>query len=128
MMLGVREWTKADEEAFARSMLRRRWLNELERSGVFVVGQLRAMSEQQLREIPNVGPKSIADIASALMDHSLRVEDPIELLALPTAPAICERDEELIGMRRQGATLAQIARRFGISRGRVAQILERDGW
>jgi DNA-binding CsgD family transcriptional regulator len=128
MMLGVREWTKADEDAFARSMLRRRWLNELERSGVFVVGQLRAMSEQQLREIPNVGPRSVADIASALMDRSLRPEDPIELLALPTAPAISERDQELIRMRQQGATLAQIARRFGISRGRVAQILERDGW
>jgi DNA-binding CsgD family transcriptional regulator len=127
-MSGVREWTKADEEAFARSMLRRRWLNQLERSGVFVVGQLRAMSEQQLREIPNVGPESVADIASALMDRSLRPEDPIALLALPTAPAISERDQELIRMRQQGATLAQIARRFGISRGRVAQILERDGW
>jgi DNA-binding CsgD family transcriptional regulator len=86
------------------------------------------MSQQQLREIPNVGPESIADIASALMDRSLRPEDPIALLALPTAPAISERDQELIRMRQQGATLAQIARRFGISRGRVAQILERDGW
>jgi DNA-binding CsgD family transcriptional regulator len=127
-MSGVRDWTKADEEAFARSMLRRRWLNQLERSGVFVVGQLRAMSEQQLREIPNVGPESIADIASALMDRSLRPEDPIALLALPQARPISERDQELIRMRQQGATLAQIARRFGISRGRVAQILERDGW
>ncbi|MHB1834477.1 MAG: DNA-directed RNA polymerase subunit alpha C-terminal domain-containing protein, partial [Solirubrobacteraceae bacterium] len=94
MMLEVREWTMADEEAFARSMLRRRWLNQLERSGVFTVRQLRAMPEQQLREIPNVGPLSVADIASALTDRSLRPEDPIELLALPTARAISERDEE----------------------------------
>jgi hypothetical protein len=32
--------------------------------------------------------------------------------ALPIAPSISERDEELIRMRRQGASLSQIARRF----------------
>jgi hypothetical protein len=33
-MIGlVLEWTKADEEAFARSMLRRRWLNAVQRAG-----------------------------------------------------------------------------------------------
>jgi Glutathione S-transferase, N-terminal domain/Sigma-70, region 4 len=36
--------------------------------------------------------------------------------------------EELIGMRRQGASLSQIARGFDISRERVRQILQRDGW
>jgi len=41
---------------------------------------------------------------------------------------ILERDGEIIPMRQRGETLAAIARRFGISRTRVDQILERDGW
>jgi hypothetical protein len=53
----MRAWTKADEEAFARSVFRRQWLIALERMGVRTVGELRAMSEEQLREIPNVGSK-----------------------------------------------------------------------
>ena len=74
------------------------------------------------------GPKIIADISLAPQDPVLRPEDPLWCLALPTAPSISERDEELIRMRRQGASLSQIARRFSISRERVRQILQRDGW
>ena len=124
----VLEWTKADEEASVRSVLRRRWLNQLERVGVANVEQLRAMSEVQLRRIPNVGAKSVADIWAALRDPTLRPDDPIELLALPPARPISERDQEVIRMRQRGATAAQVARRFRISTTRVAQILERDGW
>jgi hypothetical protein len=124
----VLEWTKADEEAFARFMLRRRWLNVVQREGVVTVAQLRALSEEQLREIPNLGPLSIADISAAVSDRALGLDDPIEMLALPAARPIRERDEELIRMRQQGATLAQLGRRFGISRGRVEQILDREGW
>jgi DNA-binding NarL/FixJ family response regulator len=124
----VLEWTKADEEASARSVLRRRWLNQLERMGVATVGQLRAMSDVQLRRIPNVGPESVADIWTARTDPTLRPDDPIELLALPPARPISERDQELIRMRQRGVTIAEIARRFRISTTRVAQILERDGW
>jgi hypothetical protein len=58
----------------------------------------------------------------------LRSDDPIEMLALPAARPISERDQELVRMRQQGATLAQLARRFRISKTRVEQILERDGW
>jgi hypothetical protein len=126
--LGMVELSEADREAYARSMLRRRWVLGLERGGVGTVGELRALSEEQLREFCGVGPMIIADIAVALRDPSLRPEDPLWCLALPTAPSIAERDEELIGMRRQGASLSQIARRFNISRERVRQILLRDGW
>jgi DNA-binding NarL/FixJ family response regulator len=122
------EWSAADREAYARSMLRRRWVLGLERVGVATVGELRALSEEQLREFWGVGPKIIADISMALQDRAVRPEDPLWCLALPTAPSISERDEELIGMRRQGASLSQIARRFNISRERVRQILQRDGW
>jgi hypothetical protein len=108
---------------FARSVLRRRWLNAVHRAGVVTVAQLRALSEEQLREIPNLGPASIADISTALGDPALRSDDPIELLALSQARPICERDQELIRMRQQGATLAQVARRFRISKTRVEQIL-----
>jgi DNA-directed RNA polymerase specialized sigma subunit len=126
----VLEWTKADEEAFARSVLRRRWLNAMDRAGVVTVAQLRALveDEERLRMIPNLGPMSLADISQALADPALGSDDPIELLALPRARPISERDQELVRMRQQGATLAQVARRFGISRTRVEQILERDGW
>ena len=124
----VLEWTKADEDASGRSVLRRRWLNQLERMGVATVGQLRAMSEVQLWRIPNVGAKSVADIWAALTDPALRADGPIELLALPRARPISERDQELVRMRQRGATLAQIAGRLRISKTRVAEILERDGW
>jgi hypothetical protein len=124
----VLEWTKADGEASARSVLRRRWLNQLQRIGVATVDQLRAMSEVQLRRIPNVGAKSVADIWAALTDPTLRPDDPIELLALPRARPISERDQELVRMRQRGATLAEIARWFGISTTGVAEILARDGW
>jgi hypothetical protein len=56
------------------------------------------------------------------------LDDPIEMLALPAARPIRERDHELILGRQQGETLPQLARRFGISRGRVEQILNREGW
>jgi DNA-directed RNA polymerase specialized sigma subunit len=62
------------------------------------------------------------------LDPTLRPDDPIELLALPRARPISERDQELIRMRQRGTTFAEIARRFRISTTRVAQILERDGW
>jgi DNA-directed RNA polymerase sigma subunit (sigma70/sigma32) len=71
---------------------------------------------------------SVADISVVLGDATLRSDDPIELLALPRARPISERDRGLIRMRQEGATLAQVARRFGISKTRVEQILERDGW
>jgi DNA-directed RNA polymerase specialized sigma subunit len=124
----VLQWTTADEETFAHCVLRRRWLNAMHREGVVTVAQLRAFSEEQLREIPNLGPMSVADISAALRDAALGWDDPIELLALPPARPISERDRELVRMRQQGATLAQVARRFGISKTRVEQILERDGW
>jgi len=124
----MRAWTNADEEAFARSVLRRRWLNALRRGGVLTVGQLRAVAEEQLLEIPQLGPKAVADVSAALADPRLRSEDSIELLGLPQAPVISERDQELVRMRQRGATIAAIARRFGISPGRVRQILDRDGW
>ena len=86
------------------------------------------MTERQLREIPNVGPKALADISAALADRALRPDDGIELLGLPAAGVICERDRELVRMSQRGATFAAITRRFGISSARVRQILERDGW
>jgi hypothetical protein len=124
----VDEWSEADKEAFARSVFRRRWLNALQRSAVVTVGQLQAMTEQQLRDIPNVGPKALADIAAALGDRAVRPDDALQLLGLPPAGVISERDQELVRMRQRGATFAAIARRFGISSVRVRQILERDGW
>ena len=92
------------------------------------VAQLRTLSEEQLREIPNLGPMSLTDISQALADAALCADDPIEMLALPAARPIRERDQQLIRMRQQGASLAQVASRFGISRGRVEQILNREGW
>jgi len=122
------EWSKADEEAFARSVFRQRWLNALGRMGVVTVGQIRAMSEDELRKVPNIGPKTVADVSAALADPTLRSKDPLERLGLPQARVISERDRELVRMRQSGARIAEIARRFGISSERVRQILDRDGW
>jgi hypothetical protein len=128
-MIGrVDAWSALGEEAFARSVFRRRWLNALQRSGVTTVGEARALSEDRLLRIPNVGPKAVADMSAALADRALRPDDTIELLGLPAARVISERDRELVRMRQRGATVAAIARRFGISSERVRQILDRDGW
>jgi RNA polymerase sigma factor (sigma-70 family) len=128
MIRRVDEWSALDEEAFARSVFRRRWLNALRRSGVTTVGEARAMSEDRLLRIPNIGPKTVAEFSAALADRALRPDDTIELLGLPAARVISQRDRELVRMRQRGATIAAIARRFGISSERVRQILDRDGW
>jgi DNA-directed RNA polymerase alpha subunit len=82
MIKRVDEWSAFDEEAFTRSVFRRRWLNALQRSGVTTVGEARAMSEDRLLRIPNVGPKTVAEISAALADRALRPDDTIELLGL----------------------------------------------
>lgn len=128
MIAGMRALSMADPEAFERSIVRRRWLNALHRMGIATVGDLRVTPEKRLLEIPMVGPKAVADIAEALRDPSVCSTDSIEVLGLPPARVISERDSELVRMRRQGATIDVIARRFGISRVRVRQILDRDGW
>jgi hypothetical protein len=128
IITGMRALSIADQEAFERSILRRRWLNALHRMGIATVGDLRATPETRLLAIPMIGPKAVADIAEALQERSVCSTDPIEVLGLPPARVISERDSELVRMRQQGAGVAVIARRFGISRVRVQQILDRDGW
>jgi Bacterial RNA polymerase, alpha chain C terminal domain len=124
----MRALSIADHEAFERSILRRRWLNALHRMGIATIGDLRVTPETWLLEIPMIGPKAVADIAEALRDRSVCSTDPIEVLGLPPQRVISERDSELVRMRQQGAGVSVIARRFGISRTRVHQILDRDGW
>jgi hypothetical protein len=128
IIAGMRAPSIADREAFARSILRRRWLNALHRMGIATVGDLRGTPEKRLLQIPMIGPKAVADIAQAHRDPAVCSTDPIEVLALGPARAISERDRELVRMCQQGAGVAVIARRFGISRVRVQQILDRDGW
>jgi hypothetical protein len=74
-----------------------------------------------------IGPKAVAEISVALADLALRPDDTIELLGLPAARVISERDRELVRMRQHGATIVATARRFGISSEHVRQILDRDG-
>jgi hypothetical protein len=128
MIAGMPALSMADQEAFERSILRRRWLNALHRMGLATVGDLRVTPEKRLLEIPMIGPKAVADIAQALRDRAVCSTDSIEVLGLPPARVISARDSELVRMRQEGATIDVIARRFGISRVRVRQILERDGW
>jgi hypothetical protein len=128
IIAGMRALSIADQEASERSILRRRWLNAVHRTRIATVGDLRATPETRLLEIPMIGPKAVADIAQALRDPAVCATDPIEVLGLPLARAISERDSELVRMRQQGAGVTVIAQRFGISRTRVHQILDRNGW
>jgi hypothetical protein len=102
-------------------VLRQRWLQTLLRADVTTVGQLRALSDEQLSEIPNIGPKAIADIAAALATPGLTPDDPLHAIASPTTSG---RDRQILAMRQSGATLAAIARHVQISPQRVRQILE----
>lgn len=70
-------------------MLRDRWPQALERAGVTTVAQLRALGDQPLRELPNIGPKAIADIAAALAAPGLAPDAPLQALA---SPRLCDRD------------------------------------
>jgi hypothetical protein len=79
----VRALSMADQEAFERSILRRRWQNALHRMGIATVGDLRGTPEKRLLEIPMIGPKAVADIAAALRDPSACSTDSIEVLGLP---------------------------------------------
>lgn len=85
----------------------------------------RALSEEQLKEILHVGPKSIADIVEALVDPKLVAGDSLEQLRPARVGLASERDCELLWMRETGIGIGALARRFGISRVRVRQILDR---
>lgn len=124
----MRVLSSKELEAVQRSVLRRRWLNALRRTGITTVGELRTVSEKGLLRVPMIGPKPVADIAEALRDLSVCASDSIEVLGLGPARFISKRDRELVRMRQQGATIAMIARHFRISQVRVSQILDRDGW
>jgi DNA-directed RNA polymerase alpha subunit len=65
--------TPGGEDAPARAVFHRGWLNALQRMGVVKVGQARALSEERLWEIPNVGPKTVAEITAALADPGTRL-------------------------------------------------------
>jgi DNA-binding NarL/FixJ family response regulator len=124
-MAGCR--TLQETPCWPKGMLRQRWLNALRLHGVVTVEQLRAMSEEQLLEITNLGRKSVADIAAVLADPALCSEDPLERLEPPRTGLISERNREVLRMKESGSSLAAIARRFEISSTRVRQILDRHG-
>jgi len=109
------------EDSLNTFVLRTRTLASLYRAGITTVGQVRFLSEQDLRGVVNVGPKSAADLLRALADRSLRPEDPLCWLALPRP--LSDREEAMVHMHASGAGLTAIARHFGISRTRVEQIL-----
>jgi len=83
-----------------------------DREGIATVGDLRVTPETRLLEIAMVGPKAVADIAQALRGRSVRSVDPIEVLALPPARAISERDSgacaDAPARRRRGCDRAAI--------------------
>jgi len=99
----------------------------LEREGLATVGELRAWSEEQLREFWGVGPKIIADISLALQDPVLRAADSL-VRGAPDSVVNLRARRGLIRIRRQGVSLLQLARSFDISRERGRQIPQRDGW
>jgi tetratricopeptide (TPR) repeat protein len=84
-------------QALPGPVLRQRWLQTLLRADVTTVGQLRALSDEQLSEIPNIGPKAIADIAAALATLGLTPDDPLHAIASPTTS---DRDRRILEQSR----------------------------
>lgn len=102
--------------------LRVRTLAALRRLGIVTVGQVRSLSDQDLLEVTNIGAKSVSDLRQAAA-RNLSDETPLSSLVSPRP--LSDRDQAVVEMRATGAQLSAIARRFGISRSRVVQILER---
>ena len=104
-------------------VLRARSLDALRRAGVTTVGQARSLSQQDLLRVTNIGPKSVADLNRALGEQILGPEDLLSSLAIPRP--LFNRDRTIVHMHASGVGHTAIARQIGISRIRVAQILDR---
>jgi DNA-binding CsgD family transcriptional regulator len=109
--------------SLASFVLRVRTLAALERAGILTVGQVRSLSDQDLLGVTNLGPKSVADLRQAMVERNLGDDDPLSRLA--SSRPLSDRDEKIVQMRAAGEQLSVIARRFGMSRSRAAQILDR---
>ena len=109
----------------ATFVLRVRTLAALDRAGILTVGHVRSLSDQDLLRVTNVGPKSVADLRLATAEQNLSAE--VSLSRLTPCRPLSDRDQAIVQMRAAGEQLSAIARCFGISRSRAAQILDRAG-
>jgi Bacterial RNA polymerase, alpha chain C terminal domain/Homing endonuclease associated repeat/Sigma-70, region 4 len=111
--------------------------NALRNAGVETVGQLRAMTSEQLLSIRNLGAGSLGDIERALAAHAsergFRFEGSLSPHAMSASPPSSaqrgqrqreSRLREMTEMRAQGMTLREIGEQFGVTEGRVSQLLK----
>ena len=101
-------------------VLRVRTVAALDRAGILTVGDVRSMSDRELLEVMNVGPKSVADLRLAMAER--RTDEPLSCLV--ACRPLSGRDQAIVQMRAAGENLSAIARRFGICRSRVVQVLD----
>jgi len=106
-----------------RHNLRTRALLALRRAGVTTVGQLAARTDDQLLGVTNVGVDSVAELRRATVEADLAADEALSRLVWPRP--LSPRDREILAMRDEGITFAEIGRRLGISTERVRQILTR---
>jgi len=106
-----------------RHNLRTRALLALRRAGVTTVGQLAARTDDQLLGVTNVGVDSVAELRRATVEADLAADEALSRLVWPRP--VSPRDREILAMRDEGITFAEIGRRLGISTERVRQILTR---
>ncbi|MBM4320805.1 MAG: hypothetical protein FJ125_12845, partial [Deltaproteobacteria bacterium] len=126
--------------------LSRRAVNQLRRASILTVGELLALTEQQVRAIHAIGHKTareILDFQQELQRRGLRPElqprrpeavlvpeladsaEPIQKLAIPAAlqRALFEGGLTTVGLL-AGSTRSELLRMEGIGSGRLAQLLE----
>lgn len=135
--------------------LSRPTLNVLGRAGLLALTDITRQKASELQAIPGMGVKKLTEVTEKLAEHGLAPRPELASVhsLLPRSAARprtasprdaargtpgtprgvaaprprSSRDVEIITLRRDGLTLDQIGRRFGITRERVRQILRAGG-
>lgn len=114
--------------------LRTLTVNILLRHGVYTVGEARALPDAELLDIPGVGVGVLAEIRR-ITDGKQPTDRPLSALHTyrpyytprPKRPSpYADRNRAIVKLCEDGETHAAIARRYGITRSRVYQIVAQE--
>jgi DNA-binding NarL/FixJ family response regulator len=103
--------------------------NALLRVGVHTLGDAARLTADELKQIPHLGAKALRELSETLQKHRLDGPAQAEPASYPKDAdphPTTGRNAEIIALRRQGHSLAEIASQYGITRARVGQIVNRS--